>query len=135
MLRALLGAMVETRLARFVIAGAASAGLFLVTCYAPVIGGMSPLFGSLLSYALAFSAGYTLQRSWTFQGQHRHASALPRYFVLQVGCALASGVIAQTSTVVFRLSPFLMSLVTTAAAGLLSYLLSSNWVFRDEEAE
>ena len=78
---------------------------------------------------IAFVVAYTAQRGWTFGGQHDHASAMPRYLALQVGCAVFSGLVSHVAVAHFGMSPLAMSALTTIAASAVSYVLSSLWVF------
>lgn len=119
------------RLFRFVTVGVGAATLFFVISWLLVSWGISPFKGSIVAYAAAFVVGYSAQRAWTFEGRHDHAQALPRYFVLQVSCAVFSGVVAHLATHGLGMSPLTMSALTTVAASAASYLASSLWVFRD----
>lgn len=119
----------DNRLCRFVIVGVSAAALLFVLTYALVALGLPPFAGSVLAYAAAFCVAYLAQRGWTFRAQHAHASALPRYFVLQAGCALFSGLVSHVAVSRFGMSPLPMAAVTTIAASAASYVLSSCWVF------
>lgn len=119
----------RSRLLRFFIVGAGAALLMFVLSYLFVMAGFRPFAGSILAYVLVFVLAYTAQRSWTFGGEHRHGSALPRYLVLQAGCALASGTVAHVAVTGFSLSPLPMAVLTALAAGAASYAVSSAWVF------
>lgn len=116
-------------LLKFVMSGASTALLFLVLCFAFTKAGADPFAASLAAYALAFVVGYALQRWWTFDARHRHGRALPRYAVLQVGCALLSGVVSRVGADRFGLSPLPMATVTAGVAGAVSFVVSRYWVF------
>jgi putative flippase GtrA len=122
-------AIFKRKITRFLIAGVGTAATFFVLSYLFVINGMPPFYGIALAYGVAFFIGYIGQRNWTFGAHHKHKKSLPRYLVLQLACGLTSGVLAQVSVEYLKLSAFLMSLVTTAAAGIVSYAASSAWVF------
>jgi putative flippase GtrA len=122
------------RAVRFVIVGVGAAALFFVLSYLFVSAGMSPFAGAALAYAIAFAVAYTAQRAWTFGGRHGHGHALPRYFVIQLGCALLSGILAQLLVTYLKMPPLAMSAVTTIAASLASYFLSSRWAFAEAAA-
>ncbi|MEX0345376.1 MAG: GtrA family protein [Rhizobiaceae bacterium] len=119
----------QGRLVRFLIVGVGAAVLLFVLAYLFVILGMAPFSGSALAYAIAFVVAYTAQKSWTFKSRESHGTTLPRYFVLQAGCAVVSGVTAHTAVTHFGASPFVMSAVTTVVASAASFILSSLWVF------
>lgn len=118
-----------TRLFRFLVVGVGAAGLLFVLNFILVVMGLAPFIASVLAYAMAFAAAYTAQRGWTFGGQHGHGHALPRYFILQAGCAAFSGVVSHVAVARFGMSPLAMSAVTTVAASAVSFVLSSTWVF------
>ena len=122
---------IGTRLFRFLVVGVGGAALFFVLAFLFVSAGLPPFAGSLLAYAIAFVVAYTAQRNWTFDGRHEHGRALPRYLVLQAGCAIFSGVVSHVAVSDFGLSPFAMSALTTVTASTVSYVLSSLWVFPD----
>ena len=114
---------------RFLVVGVSAAGLLFFLSWLFVSSGMPPFAGSALAYAIAFVAAYSAQRNWTFGGGHDHGHALPRYFVLQAGCALASGLIAHIAVAGFHASPFVMSALTVLGASAVSYAGSILWVF------
>jgi putative flippase GtrA len=124
-----LPAFVQTRLFRFVTVGIGAALLLFALSWLLVSLGLSPFVGSLIAYAIAFVVAYSAQRGWTFGGQHDHARAMPRYLALQVGCALFSGLVSHVAVARFGMSPLAMSALTTVAASMASYILSSLWVF------
>lgn len=117
------------RLTRFVIVGVGAALLLFTLSYLFVRLGAAPFAGSTLAYAIAFAVAYTAQRNWTFEATQDHAQTLPRYFVLQAGCAITSGITAHTAVTLFGASPVMMSVVTTIVASAVSFVLSSLWVF------
>jgi putative flippase GtrA len=114
---------------RFVIVGVGAAVLLFFLSWLFVAGGMSPFAGSALAYAFSFVAAYSAQRNWTFGGNHGHGHALPRYFMLQAGCAFSSGLIAQAAVAGFGASPLIMSGLTVIGASAASYIGSVLWVF------
>ncbi len=121
--------LVKSRMCRFLIVGSGAALLLLVLSYALVSLGMSPFTGSVLAYAVAFCCAYTAQRGWTFGGDHDHARALPRYFVLQAGCAAFSGLVSHLAVTHLGMAPLPMAAATTIPASAASYVVSSAWVF------
>jgi putative flippase GtrA len=114
---------------RFVLVGVAAAGLLFSLSWFFASRGMPPFAASVLAYAIAFVTAYSAQRNWTFGGEHGHGHALPRYFALQLGCALASGATAHLSVACLHASPFAMSVLTVIGASAASYVGSVLWVF------
>ena len=121
------------RLVRFAVVGVGAALLFFVLSWALVSAGLPPFVGSVIAYGLAFVVAYSAQRGWTFEGQHDHRRALPRYLVTQLVCALFAGLSAHVAVSIFSASPLVMSAIITVAAGAASYVLSLVWVFRDDQ--
>ncbi len=116
-------------LAKFIISGGSAAALFFVFCYLFAKAGAPPFAATIVAYGLAFAIGYGLQRGWTFNAQHRHGHAFPRYLALQIGCGLLSGVVSQIAVADLGWSPLPMSLMVTLIAGGVSCLGSRFWVF------
>ncbi|MBZ9806958.1 GtrA family protein [Mesorhizobium sp. BR1-1-9] len=121
------------RLIRFVVVGIGAALLFFIMSWALLSAGLPPFAGSVIAYVLAFVVAYSAQRGWTFEGQHHHGHALPRYLVAQLACAVFAGLCAHVAVSMFSAPPIVMSAVATLAAGAASYVLSSVWVFRDDQ--
>lgn len=119
----------RARLLRFLTVGIGAMLLMLVLSYSFAQAGLPPFQGSLLAYALVFAFAYMAQRGWTFGGEHRHRSALPRYLVLQAACAVASAAVAHLAAEGFGLAPLPTSVLTALTAGAASYVVSSAWVF------
>jgi putative flippase GtrA len=118
-----------TRLFRFLMVGVGAAGLLFLLNFLLVSAGLPPFAASMLAYAVAFAVAYSAQRGWTFDGQHEHAHTLPRYFLLQAGCAVFSGLVSHVSATRFGMSPLAMSALTTIMTSAASFVLSSLWVF------
>lgn len=128
-LRGLIG----PRLFRFATVGAGAAALLFGLSWLFVSFGLPPFAGSVFAYLIAFVVAYCAQRAWTFEGRHSHNQVLPRYLVLQLGCALFSGVVAHVAVTRFDMPPFAMSALATLAASAASYVLSSLWVFTNRD--
>jgi putative flippase GtrA len=84
----------------------------------------------MLAYLIAISIGYVLQKNWSFKDRSRHETALPRYLLLQFGCMVGSGILAHFLAV-FEIPAFWMSATTTFVAGVVSFVISSEWVFSE----
>jgi putative flippase GtrA len=97
------------------------------------IGGLAPFTSSVLAYVGALGLGYLVQRNWSFRARHSHSKALPRYIMLQTSCAVISGLGAQTATMYFHMPPLTMSIVNTLLMAMISYVVSLNWVFPDDQ--
>ena len=119
----------RARLARFVLSGGLASLVFFVVSFGLLHLGWRPWAANLTAYAVGFVVGYSLQRGWTFQGQHAHGSALPRYFILQVACAALTAVAGEVGGSLLRLPPIAVAVGSTGLAGAISYVASSLWVF------
>jgi len=116
---------------RFALVGVGAAALMFALSYLFVSVGMRPFLGATVAYAIAFVFAYMTQRAWTFGARHRHGHAFPRYCAIQVVCALLSGVLAHLLVAYLSTPPLIMSAVTTVAASVASYFLSSRWAFAE----
>ncbi len=121
----------QARAVRFVVVGVGAAALLFALSWSLTSRGMAPFLASTLAYAVAFAVAYTAQRNWTFGGGHAHGRALPRYFALQAGCAVASGLTAHVAVTTFHAPPVVMSAATVVVASGISYVASTLWVFAD----
>lgn len=117
---------------RFLVVGGGAAGLLLVLTYAFVRAGAPAFAAGVGAYAISFVTAYLLQRNWTFGGAASHRRALPRYLILQAGCALISGGLTHLLKVSLGWSPLAASLVMTGLVAIISYFGSSLWAFADE---
>jgi len=120
----------ERREFRFLLAGAALAIFYFNVVFSLVrFASLSPFMSSVLAYVSALGLGYVVQRNWSFRARHSHSKALPRYVLLQAGCAGISGLSAQAATTYFQMPPLVMSVLNTITVSLISFIVSMNWVF------
>lgn len=119
----------NARLARFVASGLAGAGVYFCAYVLATHAGLPPFAANLAAYFVAFFVGYALQRGWTFESRHRHRTALPRYFIVQLGCALVTSVASQAASLLVAMPPIMLALASTGLAGAASYVASILWVF------
>jgi putative flippase GtrA len=116
---------------RFVVVGGSIALLYFVTCFAAgYFLGWNAFWSSAVAYAIGLSIGYATHRKVTFRSNAEHGSALRRYFTLHVtGLVLTSSTMAAAAEL-SNLEPLGVSLASTALCGIISYFISSRWVFR-----
>jgi putative flippase GtrA len=120
----------DARMCRFVLTGIAAAAVFFSVTMALIRAGLAPFPATLIAYAPSFATGYYLQHGWTFGGCHAHRRSLPRYFAVQFGCCIVCGFCAHAALLA-GLPPLPLSLMTTAATSIISFIASALWVFRD----
>lgn len=120
------------RLARFAIVGAGTAGLLMVLTYGLIRAGAPPFAAGFGAYAVCFVVAYTLQRNWTFQQSAGRSRSLPRYLVLQAGCALLSAGLSDLLARALGWPPAWASAAMTLCVAAISYVVSSRWVFADD---
>lgn len=114
---------------RFLIVGGGAALLFAVLAYVFARSGVPPFPASAVAYLIAFAFAYLTQRSWTFEGEQSHAIAFPRYLVLQIGCAVLSGIVSYVAVEIYDASLLTMSIGAMLITSAVSYVVSSLWVF------
>ncbi len=121
----------DSQALKFILTGVATAALYFLLSFSLVSNGVQPFAGGLIAYSISLSVSYTIQHGWTFSGRAVHRRALPRYLVLQLSCAVLSGITCQIAVSRFNLSYVWMSAVATLICGAVSYFVSKSWVFRD----
>lgn len=126
----LLRAALTDRTVRFLITGGGAAVLFYALTFGFVRAGAPPFTGTLAAYAVAFVASYTVQRAWTFSGQHDHRHALPRYLAAQIGAALVASAVSRAAAHA-GVAPASMALASTLVGSACGFVLSRYWVFAD----
>lgn len=122
----------DHKLARFVVVGGGAAALLSGLTYLFLRLGFAPFWGGLIAYAIAFVTAYVLQRNWTFQRPGGHRRTLPRYLATQLVCAALSGGLTHLFRDALGYGPAVTAVLSTAAVSALSFVLSSQWVFRDQ---
>jgi putative flippase GtrA len=101
--------------------------LFFSITFALLVG-VAPFLATLFAYAVSFAVGYCLQHGWTSGAHHPHRHSLPRYLTVQVGCCIACALTAHAASLA-GLPPLLLSLTTTLATSIISFIASMLWVF------
>jgi putative flippase GtrA len=119
----------DARPVRFATVGFGAAALLFALSWLFVRLGASPFAGSIAAYSIAFIVAYAAQHGWTFAGVHRHSRALPRYFAVQLGCAVFSGLVAHAAVEMADAPPLTMAAAVSLAASAASFVLSFAWVF------
>lgn len=114
---------------RFLISGTTAACLYFGVLYISLSLGVVAWLSALLAYFLAFIVGYTAQNFFTFQSEISHYSSLPRYIVLQAGCSFLAALTASSLERFGITHPVTISFSTTLILGIVSYFISSKWVF------
>lgn len=124
--------LLQAQLVRFIIVGGGTAAQLMVLTFAFLKAGAPPFLGGAGAYAITFVVAYLLQRNWTFRSAERHARTLPRYFLVQFACGLASGGLAHLLAQVLGWPAAVASAVMTVCVSAISYFATSLWVFSDE---
>ncbi len=117
------------RIARFCVVGASNTAItFVVFAVLVAIGCPAPV-ASAAGFILGAANGYAWNTRWTFADQGVGAAAIPRYVVVQVGCAAlsAAGVLVARSDGLARLTS---EVVILPWVTLVAYALSRTFVFR-----
>ncbi len=120
------------KLIRFGIIGTACAVLFFAVNYALLnMARLSTAAALVLTYAICFGIGYYLQRNVAFRATLHHRKSLPRYFAMHVGGMIFVYLMTVYLSPLFAAGSFGPSLITTALAGMVSFVISLSWVFRE----
>ena len=123
------GNLLDKRIVRFTVVGGGAAGFYFALSYLFVRAGLAPFAGSAIGYIIAFFCAYLAQRRWTFGGTHAHSEAFPRYLAAQLACAVLAGAVAHFAVFELGAAPAVMAALSTLVSSIVSYVLSSRWVF------
>lgn len=123
----------ENKSVRFLFSGGMTACLYFALIYIFLNHGMASWLSALIAYLFSFSIGYMAQKFFTFQSKSSHSVSLPRYTALQFGCAAFAAISASGAEKLGLIQPFLISLLSTFFLGVVSYFVSSKWVFSNEK--
>lgn len=116
---------------RFIVVGATTATLYFVLTYVLLFYNFRPALAILCAYSLAFIFAYVAHKSWSFSLKAPHAHILPKYFLAQI-LSLAFGVmIAELFFYALSMPHMWTAMAATIGSSLLSFYLSSRWVFSD----
>lgn len=115
---------------RFLLIGGSVAGLYFLLVLILLTLNVNGPLAAIISYLIAFLFGYAGQKRFTFRSNSGHATTMPRYAILQFLCAIAAATSAAATERIGFTEPFVIAAVTTAVLGLISYYVSSRWVFR-----
>lgn len=121
---------VKLRLTRFLIVGSFAAMLQFGATFSLIRLSLRPAIATCLAFFMALTFAYIAQRRWTFASQERHSALLPRYVMAQLAVAMVTSVVAELIGGVSQASDLQVAAAATVIAGILSYGLSSLWVFR-----
>lgn len=123
------------RLVRFIVSGGTAALVLFVFSWLFLHLHWRPFVANLAAYAIAFVYGYSVQRAWTFKASHSHGHALPRYFIVQVCCALMTALVGEVGVTLLHLAPVATSAISTLLSAAVSYFATSLWVFPMKDAQ
>ncbi|MDP1539522.1 MAG: GtrA family protein [Moraxellaceae bacterium] len=114
---------------RFIFVGTAAFLIqFLLTWFFLSIG-LRAAFSVGGAFTVAFIVAYLAHKYWTFSSSVPHHRALPKYFAVQM-LALSFGALIAELFANFLLFPNgLTAIAATVGSALISFYLSSRWVF------
>jgi putative flippase GtrA len=115
---------------RFLLVGGSVAAIYFVLVLILLTLNFNAPLAAIISYLISFLIGYAGQKGLTFRSKSRHATTMPRYAILQFLCAIAAATSAAATERIGFVEPFVIAAVTTTVLGLISYYVSSSWVFR-----
>jgi len=120
---------------RFIVVGIFTTLLYFVAFLTlHNVAGFEPIWATVIAYAALILVSYSMHRSWSFQSVRSVGQSLPRYVALQLTCMALNAAGTQTVYVFFNVSGFQISLVATFFAAVISFIVSSLWVFSDEKS-
>jgi len=91
---------------------------------------IDPVAATVVAFAVAFAAGFVLNRRWTFGSRADPVAQLPRYLVAQLAGLALSAAIMYVAVHVQRWSPYAGLALSIVLVPPVTFALSRWWVFR-----
>jgi putative flippase GtrA len=114
----------------------AAVGAFATAIHATVFAALvettriDPVAATVAAFAVAFVAGFALNRRWTFASRASPVGQLPRYLAAQLAGLGLSAAIMYAAVHVQRWSPYAGLALSIALVPPVTFALSRWWVFR-----
>jgi putative flippase GtrA len=117
---------------RFAVVGAVATAIHAAT-FALLIETtpVDPVVATGLAFAVAFVAGYVLNRRWTFGSRADPVAQLPRYLVVQLGGLVLNAAIMAFAVHARGWSPYVGLALGIVLVPPVTFALARAWVFRD----
>ena len=122
--------LVRPELARFIVVGLLSAGLYFGICYAlRQFANTSAFSSSLAAYVPCFCVAYLGQRNYTFRSTDSFRLSLAKYAFVQACLGLMVSFATEWLSKISDLPPLHLALFATGFAGICSFFVSASWIF------
>ncbi|MEO8485113.1 MAG: GtrA family protein [Betaproteobacteria bacterium] len=110
------------------IATAVHAAVFALLIEATTV---DPVAATAVAFAVAFVAGYALNRRWTFASRADPIAQLPRYLAVQLAGLSLNAAIMAFAVHAERWSPYIGLALAIVIVPPLTFALARAWVFGD----
>lgn len=94
---------------------------------------LDPVAATVLAFAVAFAAGFALNRRWTFASRAAPLAQLPRYLVVQLAGLALNAAIMAFAVHAQRWSPYAGLALAITLVPPVTFALSRGWVFRGDQ--
>jgi putative flippase GtrA len=91
---------------------------------------IDPVVATCIAFAVAFVAGFTLNRAWTFGSRASPAAQLPRYLVVQLAGLALNAAIMAFAVHAQRWSPYAGLALAIVLVPPVTFALARGWAFR-----
>lgn len=122
-------------LVRYVIAGCIANGLGLTFFYGLTQRSIVPEIASLLSFTIAITTGYLLNRFWTFDSRVSHKRGIIGYLLSMLLCLLLQIALLSFMHRVVAIPAFVAQLIAVSISIPISFVLQKRWVFQTNRAD
>jgi|GEM_PF-978179 len=123
----------DTRV-RYLLVGGSSAGIEYGLFALLVVVGMHAGWANAVSFLVGFLYTFILHNSWSFAGNHKHAShvRLLSYALLAGINVVATSLLVTLQVDILAINPFIAKVVCMGMVVVWNYLLLSRIIFRNE---
>jgi putative flippase GtrA len=122
------------RVIRFGVVGSVGAAIYFLTLWYMVERFNIPvLVATSISFLWVCLQNYVLHYSWTFRSEHAHGVALPKFLVMNILGFCLNWSVMYLGVKRLELNYLLVQVGATAAVVLWNFLVSSLWIFYEQD--
>lgn len=117
---------------RFIIVGASALLIQLLLTWYLLSIGIRAAVSVICAFLVAFVFAYLAHKYWTFDSDAPHSRALPKYFLAQMLALTCGALLAELLVNLLAFPNSLIATLATVSSAMISYYLSSRWVFQGD---
>lgn len=117
---------------RFIIVGASAFLIQLLLTWYLLSVGIRAAVSVMCAFFVVFVFAYLAHKYWTFDSGAPYSRALPKYFLAQMLALTCGALLSELVANLLALPNSLIATLATVISAMISYYLSSLWVFQGD---